>query len=68
MATLDELWVKFYKMKDNTLRFGQFYCNEKGIQNPTIFYCEDNNEASQIIRNNYRPDFEAELHNVRRDK
>lgn len=54
--TLDQLWMKYHKMLDTPLRFGQFYCNEKGIKNPELFYCEDNNEAYQIIRERYKPD------------
>ena len=48
--TLDELWMKYHKMHNTELRFGQFYCNEKKITNPEIFYCEDNNRAYQMIR------------------
>lgn len=55
--TLDELWMKYHKMLNTSLRFGQFYCNEKGINNPELFYCEDNNLAYQIIRERYKPDW-----------
>jgi hypothetical protein len=51
--TLDELWVQYYKLGDTPLRFGQYFCNEKSITNAEIFYCEDNNEAYQLIQSKW---------------
>ena len=59
--TLDEMWMMYHKSKlrDSSIRFGQYYCNEKGITNPDIFYCEDDNEVYQNIKERYQPDLKS---------